>query len=162
MCSSDLLAFDTYDNLRWTGFDAPQNVNFFVQTSGDSGASGDWTPWQFSDYYYRYFRVRAVVQRDDVNVTTRLTSLTESSDVPDVDEWGPSDSTYRYCPASGDNVNFSKTFYYAPEVAIMVYPSGDILRTPSVSSTTTGFSLTLRDKTDAAVQGNYRWHSHGF
>ena len=45
------LAFDTYNNLRWTGFDVPQNVTFFVQTSGDSGASGDLTAWQYADYY---------------------------------------------------------------------------------------------------------------
>lgn len=155
-------AFDTYDNLRFSGFDVPQNLSFFVQTSGDSGASGDWTAWQFSDYYFRYLRTKAVMGRDGVNQTTILQSLTQSADVPDVDEFGPTDGSYRYCATTGDNVTFNKTFYYAPEVSISVYPSGNITRTPEVASTTSGFSLTLRDKTDTAVPGNYRFHAHGF
>ena len=102
-----------------------------------------------------------MLQRDDVNTVTSMSSLTQEIDVPDVDEWGPS-SGYRFCPATGDNVTFSKTYYYAPEVSISVLPSGSILRTPEVSTTISSFSLTLRDKTDTAIQGNYKWHSHGY
>lgn len=154
--------FDTYESLKFSGFDISGNSQYFIQTSGDSGASGDWVAWQYADYIFKAVRTKVVLLREDINQNITLSALTTKIDVPDVDEYGPSNNTYRFCPSTGDNVVFTKVFYKAPNVAIMVYPSGGIIRTPEVSASTASFSLTLRDKDNVAVAGNYRYHVHGF
>lgn len=155
-------AFDTFNNLRWGGFDASQNASFFIQTSGDSGPSGDWQAWQYADYYFRHVRTKIVLQRDDITQATSLDTLTQKIDVPDIDEWGPTDGSYRFCPTTGDSITFDKTFYYPPEVSIMVFPSGSVIRTPQVTASKTGFAITLYDLIGDPIQGNYRFHIHGF
>jgi len=162
--SSPSAAFDTYSDLTWTGFESATNENivFEISTSDDDSTYTDFESLQFGNYTARYYKIKAIVARNDVNDSILVSTMTTNIDVPDVIDTGALQS---FATPTGTFVSYNKTFHVAPAVSITIIDQAGPgnLRTPIIThNVPAGFTALVRDSTDTVVSASGSWQAIGY
>jgi len=160
--SEPAAAWDTYSTLSWLGYANPSqdDISFYISTSDDNATYSSYELVQYADYTCRYFKIQSILQRNSIEDTLLLNTLTLNFDVPDVIETGQDLS----CPTpTGVYQAFTKTFHKTPSVGVIGYhPSGTFMTPILTNKTKDGFTVMLRDEDAAAISGTCDWKAIGW
>ncbi|BBE50909.1 hypothetical protein OYT1_ch1352 [Ferriphaselus amnicola] len=139
-------------------FSGKSSLAIEIDTAQNNLVWQGWRPFVPGQYIARRFRFRVKLISADPTVSTILTGMTFSVDMPDRVDTG----TALAVPAAGKAVVFATPFQIVPNVQITILNpvAGDVIAFPA-QPTTTGFTVQITNA-GVGVARNINWLAKGY